>query len=157
MLAWDFLDQYQPDGGRGFDPDYDEHTARRALDAFVVRALGDDADEVLRQVVRDLPARGLLDAAQDADIVVVGARGLGGFRGLILGSVSQRVLENAPCPVAVARGTDEGRGRIVVGVDGSKGSADALRWAAEEARNRGATLVVVHGWEIPYAGQRVRE
>jgi nucleotide-binding universal stress UspA family protein len=153
VLAWDFLDQYQPDGTRGFDPDYDEHTARRALDAAVERALGDDADEVLRHVIRDLPARGLLDVAEDAGLLVVGARGLGGFRGLVLGSVSQRVVENAPCPVALVRGTDEGRGRIVVGVDGSEGSAKAMRWAAEEARLRDATLVVVHGWEVPYAGE----
>lgn len=153
VLAWDFLDQYQPDGTRGFDPDYDEHTARRALDAAVDRALGDDADEVLRHVIRDLPARGLLDVAEDAGLLVVGARGLGGFRGLVLGSVSQRVVENAPCPVALVRGTDEGRGRVVVGVDGSEGSAKAMRWAAEEARLRDATLVVVHGWEVPYAGE----
>jgi nucleotide-binding universal stress UspA family protein len=101
VLVWDFLDQYHADGGRRFDPHYDEHAARRALDAVIDRALGDDGDDVVRQVVCDLPARGLLDAAADADLLVVGTRGLGGFRGLIMGSVSQRCLDDATCPVVV--------------------------------------------------------
>jgi nucleotide-binding universal stress UspA family protein len=42
-------------------------------------------------------------------------------------------------------------GTIVVGVDGSEGSLEALRWAAEEARLRGAKLVAVHAWSAPYA------
>jgi len=42
-------------------------------------------------------------------------------------------------------------GRIVVGVDGSDGSIDALRWAVEEARLRGATVEAVHSWHYPYA------
>jgi nucleotide-binding universal stress UspA family protein len=153
VLVWDLLDQYHADGGRRFDPHYDEHSARTALDAAIARALGDDADDVGRHVVCDLPVPGLLDAAEDADLLVVGARGLGGFRGLVTGSVSQRCLEHASCPVAVVRGPDEGRGRVVVGVDGSDGAVAALHWAVEEARLRAATLTVVHGWEVPYAGE----
>jgi nucleotide-binding universal stress UspA family protein len=42
-------------------------------------------------------------------------------------------------------------GTIVVGVDGSEGSLEALRWAADEARLRGAKLVAVHAWSAPYA------
>jgi nucleotide-binding universal stress UspA family protein len=38
---------------------------------------------------------------------------------------------------------------IVVGVDGSKSSSEALKWAAEEARLRGATLKVVRAWQVP--------
>lgn len=42
-------------------------------------------------------------------------------------------------------------GTIVVGVDGSEGSLEALRWATDEARLRGAKLVAVHAWSAPYA------
>ena len=44
-------------------------------------------------------------------------------------------------------------GRIVVGVDGSEGSAAALRWAIDEARRRQSEVDVVHAWEIPYVGE----
>ncbi len=49
------------------------------------------------------PRVALCGAAQTAGLLVVGARGLGGIPGLLLGSVSQAVLEHAPCPVAVVR------------------------------------------------------
>ncbi|MBL7488008.1 universal stress protein [Frankia sp. AgB1.9] len=50
------------------------------------------------------PASRLLDAAQHAQLLVVAARGAGGFDGLALGSTSQRCLAQARCPVAVVRG-----------------------------------------------------
>ena len=98
------------------------------------------------------PATALLAAAEDADLLVVGTRGRGGFAGLLLGSVSQRCLTHAPCPVAVVPPTsdsDHTSGRIVVGVDGSPASYDALTWAAAEARRRSARLDLVHAWVIP--------
>ncbi|MCO8127763.1 universal stress protein [Acidimicrobiia bacterium EGI L10123] len=155
LLAWNFLDQHHVDGETTFDPHYGEAEAQRALDVLVQRALGDDADGVRREVVCDLPATALLDASKDADLLVVGARGLGSFRGLVLGSVSQRCLEHASCPVMVVHGTpdDADQGRVVVGVDGSEPSALALEWALEEARRRGATLEVVHSWDVPYAAE----
>ncbi|MFL6126746.1 universal stress protein [Actinophytocola sp.] len=58
---------------------------------------------VVREVVRDHPSRALLRHAEGARLVVVGTRGRGGFRGLLLGSTGQHLLHHAPCPVAVVR------------------------------------------------------
>ena len=55
----------------------------------------------------------LLDAASGATLLVVGTRGRGGFDGLLLGSVSQRVIERASCPVAVVPSPDLDPGRQV--------------------------------------------
>lgn len=72
------------------------------------RAVGDVPDRFpdirfTSRSVRGHAAQVLVEAAHSADLLVVCARGRGGFAGLLLGSVSQRVLESAPCPVAVTR------------------------------------------------------
>lgn len=57
-----------------------------------------------RSVLPEDPAKALLDAAgADASLLVVGSRGRGGFRGLLLGSTSQKVMHHAECPVMVVR------------------------------------------------------
>jgi nucleotide-binding universal stress UspA family protein len=58
---------------------------------------------VEREVLRDRPARALRRCAETARLVVVGRRGRGGFRDLVLGSTSQQLLHHATCPVAVVR------------------------------------------------------
>ena len=61
---------------------------------------GPDEDEVELDVVPGQPAEVLLDRSRDADLLVLGPRGLGRLRGL-LGSVSRTCLDNAVCPVTI--------------------------------------------------------
>jgi nucleotide-binding universal stress UspA family protein len=70
---------------------------------------------VERTVVSDEhPAAALMRIAANADLLVVGSRGFGGFKGLLLGSVSQQCVQHATCPVLVVRprrhGSSEGGG-----------------------------------------------
>jgi nucleotide-binding universal stress UspA family protein len=88
----------------------------------------------------------LLAEAQQAALVVLGDRGLGGFTGLLVGSVAVQVTAHAPGPVLVARGTARPAGPVVVGVDGSETSLAALEFAAAEAAVRGTDLVALHTW-----------
>ena len=149
VLAWNYLNQHHADRSGRFDPNYTEASAREALAAWVTEALGSDA-AIAQRVVLDTPARAVLEAGDAADLVVLGARGTGGFEGLLLGSVSERVAQQATGPVAVVRNVAPVRGgRVVVGVDGSARSLRAMRWAAGEAVARHSRLDVVHAWRLP--------
>ncbi|HEY2127413.1 MAG TPA: universal stress protein [Streptosporangiaceae bacterium] len=91
------------------------------------------------------PATALADSGQDALMLVLGSRGAGGFRTLILGSVSRYAATHAACPVVVVR--EEATAtppQIVVGVHDRADSAAALGFAFEEAALRQARLVATH-------------
>ena len=100
LRAWSYLNQPGP----RFDPTFGEQQVRQEVGELVDRVLGDGrpADTTL-SIVNDLPARAILDASKGAFMVIVGARGTGGFKGLLLGSVSRQVVDHAHCPVLVIR------------------------------------------------------
>lgn len=93
----------------------------------------------------------LVDMSKDAEMVVVGCRGLGKVEGLILGSVSAGLLHHAHGPVAVIHEEVSASSRppnapVVVGVDGSPASERAVEVAFDEASRRGVGIVAVHAW-----------
>jgi nucleotide-binding universal stress UspA family protein len=108
----------------------------------------DDADiAVSAQIVDGSAARALVEASENAYMLVVGSRGRGGFAGLLLGSVSQQVAGHAHCPVAVVREqADSNAAGVVVGVDAGEASAPAVRFAFELAHRSGQPLTAVHAW-----------
>lgn len=144
VLAWSYIDQHDGHGDGTFRPDYTEQDAIAELDRLIDEIV--PAADLERDAICDLPARALLDASENADLLVVGAHGMSNIKGMLLGSVSQQVVHHATCPVVVVRSPVSATAtqRIVTGVDGSENSLHALRWAVEEARVRQAALVVVH-------------
>lgn len=92
----------------------------------------------------------LLDAARNANLLVVGSRGGGGFGSLLAGSVSIRVAAQACSPVVVVRGDpDNDTGPLVVGVDGSDPADLAVGIAFAEASRRGCAVKAVRAFPLP--------
>lgn len=82
-------------------------SAERALGESVEQVLGERTDiQVTRVAEQGLPAKVLLEHSRGAELLVVGSRGRGGFKGLLLGSVSQHCVSHAHCPVVVIRHED---------------------------------------------------
>jgi nucleotide-binding universal stress UspA family protein len=78
--------------------------AAAALDATVREALRDlDEVNLEQRVIEGTPGAVLVDESRDADLLVVGSRGRGGFAQLLLGSVSQQCAHHAACPVVIVR------------------------------------------------------
>ncbi|GAA0529203.1 universal stress protein [Saccharopolyspora subtropica] len=104
VCAWEFPAFYSWEGGP-LPPDDFEESARRSLDDAVdevERETGPPAP-IERHLTHGHAAQALLDAAADADLLVVGSRGHGSFYGALLGSVSQRCAVHAQCPVVIVR------------------------------------------------------
>ena len=78
--------------------------AQEVLDRAVVEAAGETPDVYIERVVdHGSVAHVLVEAAKEADLLVVGSRGHGGFTGTLLGSVSQQCAQHASCAVVIVR------------------------------------------------------
>jgi len=75
--------------------------AEDAVAAVAAKLGTDQPASVTITAVHGFPAKSLLDASEDCDLLVVGTRGGGGFGSLVLGSVSSQVVHHAQCPVLV--------------------------------------------------------
>jgi nucleotide-binding universal stress UspA family protein len=105
--------------------------------------------QVTMELIHDTTAHALREQVADAFELVVGHRGLGGFAGMLLGSVSLRVAGRAAGPVVVVRG---GPGQVyhevVAGVDPGQEPDVVLSYAFDAASVRHAQLRIVHGWQL---------
>ena len=112
-MAWHFPD-LAASGGSGLapgviQPGYDfQEAAEKTLAEAIGNAFDLASDVHARaRAVEGKPARVLLDASGDADLLLVGSRGHGGFTEALLGSVSQHCVHHASCPVVVIRGQNQ--------------------------------------------------
>jgi nucleotide-binding universal stress UspA family protein len=130
------------------------------------RATLDDAVERAREIAPDVevgtelidtdPRQALVTASETAHLLVLGSRGRGALRGLLLGSVSVAVSQLAQCPTIVCRPRRSAPdvGRIVVGADGSAESRPVLDFAFQQASRQQVPLTVMHCfWEIVPQGR----
>jgi nucleotide-binding universal stress UspA family protein len=107
VIAWHYPAML---GGAPFAPigplyakDYGEYAAQ-ALNGAVLETMPQDGPVEISSMVREgNPAQVLLEASSDADLLVVGSRGHGGFAEALLGSVSQACVQHARCPVVIVR------------------------------------------------------
>jgi len=110
VVAWEYPSYYWygwPPPSTGDSADW-EANARQILDEAISKSTSpDDPVEIRTRVVKGNPAGVLINAAHDADLLVVGNRGHGGFTEALLGSVGQHCTQHARCPVVVVRGREE--------------------------------------------------
>lgn len=124
--------------------------AERIVDDAVARARRSaPVTAVTGHIITGAPAPVLLHQAREAALLVVGDRGLGGFSGLLVGSVAVELASHADCPVLIARGVAMPTGPVAVGVDGSAANDPAVGYAFEAAALRNATLLALHAWKRP--------
>jgi nucleotide-binding universal stress UspA family protein len=122
--------------------------ARRVVDEVP----GEKPGEIHTEVRYASVVPTLVDASNDAQMIVVGRSGLSAWGPDVLGSVTSGLLHHAHCPVAVAHAPESAQDEIredapiLVGIDGSAASGAAVALAFDEALHRGVPLVALHAW-----------
>lgn len=123
--------------------DLAEHIVAEAV------ALAQDVEpavDVTHAIVIDDPLTALQAQSHAAQLIVVGSRGLGGFTGLLVGSMAVHLAAHSACPVMVIRGGPEPEGPVLLATDGSPEGAEAVAFAFAEASMREADLLALHVW-----------
>jgi nucleotide-binding universal stress UspA family protein len=138
-------------------PDAQLRTGLHAGAAVLLRVAAEEAADVLGAdrvswtVADGHAVDELLTASAEAQLLVVGSRGVGGVAGLLLGSTANGVLADASCPVVVlpeqSSAAVSPRTSVVVGVEGRPSDEAVLAFAFAEASARGTDLVAVHAWQ----------
>ncbi|MBM4832384.1 universal stress protein [Actinospica acidiphila] len=146
-------------GGTDTARSADHRLARRVLERAAERVHAVRPDVRVQEVQAEGPVAAVLaQAAEDADPLVLGSRGLGRVAGLLAGSVSLGVVARATRPVVLVRtdtaGDDtaadgDGRRDVVLGVDVVEPCDEVLAYAFEAARRAHARLRAVHAWRAP--------
>ncbi|MFE6922439.1 universal stress protein [Nocardia sp. NPDC057663] len=106
-------------------------------------------------LVSPSPLSALRRRAREAELLVVGTRGLGAFERALLGSVSRALARHPVCPLAVVPAANHLAGThlpVLVGIDGSPASGRALEIAIEEASRRRVGLEAIYIWSEPEPG-----
>ena len=137
-------------------PPHDAHTMSQLRESVIAdaREVAESAADVLRprwpqlQTVATLgdPQVEIIHLAQEtrADMIVMGARGFGRLKRLLVGSTSLAVARYAPCPVAIVRSRLRPIERVLVAVDGSEGSRAAVRFLSTSGLVNGTAVILVH-------------
>jgi nucleotide-binding universal stress UspA family protein len=97
----------------------------------------------------------LVAASRNAQLLVVGNRGLGGFANMMLGSVGLAAAAHASSPVVVVRGDPDRTGPVVVGVDGVERSRRTVVEAFAAAQRMRAPVLALHSFTVPVRQERV--
>jgi nucleotide-binding universal stress UspA family protein len=145
--------QYSVRSTVGYTPDLQDvvHNAAERLVEDVVDVVHAAHPDVTVQI-RLQPGSAveqLVEESESAQAVVVGSRGTGGFRDLVIGSTTLHLAAHAHCPVIAVPAPDEvplGRHGVVVGVDGTALSESAIGYAFEAAADLREPLLAVHAW-----------
>ncbi|MFF9171295.1 MULTISPECIES: universal stress protein [unclassified Streptomyces] len=143
--------------------DWSERIPRETIEGLRLRHPG-VAVSLVRLSGR--PAELLPDAASDAELLVLGSRGMSGVGGFLVGSVGQAVIARTEMPVVLVRAGEQAADEhlsdpvgipstatafrpVTVGVDTADPADDVIRFALEEADRRSTAVRAVHGWNLP--------
>ncbi|MEV7180131.1 universal stress protein [Kitasatospora sp. NPDC093679] len=156
LHAWPWLSPEDTEAPGDFRPGDLRPAALRALADIAASIRRNHPGLVIETaVIGDDPVDALVKAAEGRELLVLGSRGLGGFAGLLTGSVALAVAARVNAPTVLVRadrlasphnGTTP-RGEVVVGVDPRQPADPVIDFAFAEAARRGARLRAVHGWD----------